>query len=136
MSELNHQRIIINDFKKVFPGAFAIKMSHRFMSGIPDLLLKAPGHEVMVVEMKVAKYRKTGYVPIETTLLQRQTMIAMEKAGLRCEVWVVVVDPSGTYMLRCPPEATRVECTLEFLTRKERGQPWPVDQFVNNPVRK
>lgn len=136
MSELVQQKRVIDDFKKAFPNAFAFKMSHRFLSGLPDLLLKAEGHDVLMVEMKVAKYRKAGYVTIETTLLQRQTMMAMEKSGLRCEVWVVVTDATGTYMLRCPPEATRVECTLESLTRKERGRPWPMADFLNNPVRR
>lgn len=135
MSELAHQRKVIDEFKKAFPGAYGIKMSHRFLSGVPDLLLKAPGHEAMFVEMKLADYKKKGYVNVETSILQRETMAKMERAGLRCEVWVVVVDATGLYMLRVPPEATRVECSLESLAKKERGQSWPMTYFVNNPVR-
>lgn len=135
MSELRQQKRVIDEFHKAYPGSFAIKMSHRFLSGIPDLLLKAPGHDVLFVEMKVTKYKKRGYVNVDTTLLQRETMMNMEKSGLRCEVWVVVEDPTGAYMLRCPPEATKVECLLDSLTRRERGQPWPITDFLNNPVR-
>jgi hypothetical protein len=106
------------------------------LSGVPDLFMKAPGHDAMFVEVKVADYKKKGYVKVETTLLQREVMIRMERAGMRCEVWVVVVDASGTYMLRTPPEATRVECSLDSLVRKERGSPWPIVDFVNEPVRR
>ena len=137
MTELAHQRKIIDDFKKAFPGAYGIKMSNRFLSGVPDLFLKAPGHDAMFVEMKVADYKKKGgFVNVGTTLLQRETMRSMERAGIRCEVWVVVVDASGTYMLRTPPEATKVECSLDSLVKKERGSPWPLIEFVNNPVRR
>lgn len=136
MTELTHQRKIIDDFKKAFPQAYAIKMSNRFLSGVPDLMLKAPGHDVILVEMKLTEYKKKGYVNVDTTILQRETMRMMERAGLRCEVWVVVVDVTGLYMLRTPPEATKVECTLESLVKKERGQPWPIIEFVNNPVRR
>jgi hypothetical protein len=135
MNEVEHQRKVIQDFKAAFPKAYAIKMSNRFLAGIPDLMLKAPGHDILFVEMKVTDYKKKGFVNVDTTRIQQETMAKMGMAGIRCEVWVVVTNDDDLYMLRVPPEATRVECSLVSLAKKEKRGPWPIVEFINNPVR-
>ena len=134
-AELYHQRVIIEDTKKISNLTFAVKLSHRFMSGIPDLLLSVPGYQPVFVEVKKvdANYKKDT-IKIGTTPLQRATMKAMTDSGLRCEVWVAVEDGADTRMLRVRPEMTTVQCDIRTLPRRKRGEGWPIAEFLSNPV--
>ena len=135
-SELKIQSQIMDDARAQRTDVFAMKMSNHFMSGIPDLIIKVPDHDVIFVEVKKGEIGKDGMVAVKTTPLQRQTMKKMEESGLRVEVWVVVEDGNELAMLRTVPEATRVLCRLDMLPRRKRGIGWPIEQFLNKPVRK
>ena len=135
-SELKIQSQIMEDARSAKTGTYAMKMSNHFLSGIPDLMIKLPGYEVIFVEVKKGDVDKDGMVAINTTPLQRQTMRLMEKAGLIVEVWVVINDDGELRMLRSVPEATKVSCELKTLPRRKRGDGWAIEEFLNNPVRK
>ena len=134
-SELKIQNQIMDDARKLRTDAFAMKMSHHFMSGIPDLIIKVPEYDVILVEVKKGEMGIDGMVKVNTTALQRQTMKVMEESGLRVEVWVVVEDDGDMCMLRTVPEATRVLCRLDQLPRRKRGIGWQIEDFLKNPVR-
>lgn len=134
-AELYHQRTIIEDTKKTNPMAFAIKLSHRFMSGVPDLLIAVPGHGHAFVEVKrVEANIDSESIRIGTTPLQRATLEAMRSAGLRAEVWVAIEDGADTRMLRVPPQVTKLQLDLRKLPRRKRGEGWPIIEFLQNPV--
>lgn len=112
-----------------------MKMSNHFMSGIPDLIIKVPGHDVIFVEVKKGEVDKDGMVTVKTTPLQRQIMRKMGESGLRVEVWVVIEDDKELAMLRTVPEATKVLCRLDMLPRRKRGVGWQIEDFLRKPVR-
>jgi hypothetical protein len=134
-SELKIQNQIMDDARKLRTDVFAMKMSHHFMSGIPDLIIKVPGYDVILVEVKRGEMGIDGMVKVNTTALQRQTMKVMEESGLRVEVWVAIEDEKEMCMLRTVPEATRVVCRLDRLPHRKRGIGWQIEDFLNNPVR-
>jgi hypothetical protein len=125
----------MDDARAQRTDVFAMKMSNHFMSGIPDLIIKVPDHEVIFVEVKKGEVGKDGMVAINTTPLQRQIMRKMKESGLRVEVWVVIEDDNELAMLRTVPEATKVLCKLNTLPRRKRGVGWPIEDFLRKPVR-
>lgn len=139
-NELYYQRQILVDAKAVDPDAFAIKMAHKFISGIPDLMIKMPGHDVIYVEVKKGVMTKTGTIKVDTTPIQRATMLKMEKSGIRCEVWVVIdkgYNGSWPTMVRVPPDVTSVQVEdPSKLPARVRGTAWPIKDFLENPVKK
>lgn len=136
-SELNHQKKIVDDVHDQYPAAFAMKLSHHFMSGIPDLIIKVPGFPVIFVEVKKSTINTKGVIKIGTTDLQRSTMKDMMNSGLNCEVWTVIEDDDGLpMMLRTPPEVTSVIVTdKNTLVKRKRGGKWPIENFLSTPVR-
>lgn len=138
-TELYYQRQILVDAKAQDENVYAIKMAHRFLSGIPDLMIKMPGHDVLFVEVKKGDVGKTGKVKIDTTALQRSTMATMGRAGFRCEVWVVLPKASSDRwprMLRTSPDMTVVQLhDVDALPARARGEPWDVRSFIENPVK-
>ena len=131
-SELNHQTAIVKDTFAGFPSAFAMKTSHRFFSGFPDLLIKIPGVEPCYVEVKKGTVSK-GMVSINTTVLQRKTMEKMKKAGMKVCVWTVIEDGKDYRMLITPPECTKVVLVdIQQLPKKSPGNPWPIHDMIVN----
>lgn len=57
MNELGLQRLVLSSVKK--KGGFGIKMSNRFLVGIPDLLLQLQGYPTTIWEAK--KWREPTY---------------------------------------------------------------------------
>jgi hypothetical protein len=136
-SELNHQSNIIKDVKDQFENAFAIKMSNRFQSGVPDLMIKVPKHPIMLVEVKKGEINKKGIVKINTTPIQRYIMQHMQKSGIRCEVWTIIEDNKDCFMLRTRPEITSVLIIEKTnLPLRTRGVKWPIENFLDNPLEK
>lgn len=89
MSELQMQRLIIEDVKKC--GGFAFKMSNRFMVGVPDLYIATPRHWPVLVECKFVKElpkRKTTSVLLNLTPKQRH-FIRQTQYGGGYSGWVI-----------------------------------------------
>jgi len=129
-SELYHQRKIINDVLNNFPNSFAMKTSHRFLSGFPDLLIKIPGEDPIYVEVKKGNLVR-DHVKVNTTVLQRKTMKDMKYAGLKVCVWVVVEQKPNTLMLVVPPECTKVAVSdSSSLVKRAPGRGWPIQEMI------
>lgn len=134
-SELYYQRQILVDVKEADPKAFAIKMSHRFLSGVPDLMIKMVGCDPIFVEVKKGKLTDKGILKVGTTELQRNTMAKMVASGFKCEVWIVIDKYDGVWpaIVRVPHhvESVKVEKGTVLPLRK-RGDRWPVLEFVKS----
>jgi len=81
MSELKLQKWIMDRVKE--NGGQAIKMSNKFIAGVPDLLIKMPGYPAIISEVKVGKYLKsvdTWYW--EPTKLQLDFLRDWRSAGM------------------------------------------------------
>lgn len=76
-------------------GGFAMKMSHRFLVGVPDLLIKvSPQHLTLVLECKrvVVTAKKATHALVKITPLQFQTLEKMAKAGFVTGVAAIVAE--------------------------------------------
>jgi len=81
MSELKLQSWIINQIKQ--EGGAGVKLSNRFLTGVPDLLLKPKDFPACVVEVKVGKYYKsTNTWRWEPTKLQLDFLKEWRDAGM------------------------------------------------------
>ena len=127
ISELHFQNQILEDVVNYNPKAWAIKLAHRFLAGIPDLLIKVPDHDVLFIETKIAKPTKNG-IKVETTPLQRATMQMMNRAGLKVAVWILV-DEVG--LVRCTYDVTEMKRWNNVVTRV-RGKGWPIEELITN----
>ena len=67
MSELKYQSQIIDDAKAFNKHTFGIKMNNRFLSGIPDLMIKVPKYSVIFIEAKSALLNSKRTININTT---------------------------------------------------------------------
>jgi len=133
--ELKFQRQIIEDVDKAHPHAFAIKMSNRFLAGIPDLLIKVPKNEIVFIEAKVAKVKvKTSAIDVNTTGIQRAILKAMESAGISVAVWVLVDAGEKSGIFRCHWSVTSATIDVDKLIYRPRGQRWPIDELISNPI--
>lgn len=92
--ELHYQRVIVTNVKQY--GGYAMKLSHAYLAGIPDLLLKLrewDQPEVWEVKRVAVTNPARSIITINTTVLQRQTLDDMRKSGMR--VGILVILPSA-----------------------------------------
>ena len=129
INELHFQSQVIDDIIGYNPKSWAIKLAHRFLAGIPDLLIKVPDYDALFIETKVTRPTKNG-IKVETTPLQRATMHMMNRAGLKVAVWVLV---DGVGIVRCTYDVTTIKRWDNALTRV-RGKGWPVEELLTNPT--
>jgi len=129
INELHFQNQVIDDIIGYNSKSWAIKLAHRFLAGIPDLLIKVPDYDPLFIETKVTRPTKNG-IKVETTPLQRATMHMMSRAGLKVAVWVLV-DEVG--IVRCTYDVTTIKRWDNALTRV-RGKGWPVEELLTNPT--
>lgn len=99
-NELGKQREFINAVRAA--GGYGEKLSHRFNSGIPDLIVKFPNTPVIMVECKHEVYTNMPVsVPVALTPLQRKTLRDMRASGIIAG-WVIFVSVlRRTYILAC-----------------------------------
>lgn len=129
--ELYYQRQIIKDVKKVCPQAFAMKMSHKFASGIPDLLVKTPKHPIVFIEVKkIEMLPAKGRIKVGTTPLQRKVMDDMMEAGIACQVWVVMEKSydgtPGPFIVCVHPSAEEVQVFDYTIYQRPKAKTWPI----------
>ncbi len=136
-TEVYYQSQVIKDTLFTCKGAVAFKMAHRFISGIPDLLIKVPEYPVILVEMKLVKFNslKTRSIKVQTTELQRRFMQDFEMAGIHCEVWIVIEGGKNPEMIRAPYNSERVDLEEKSIVVRERGQKWPIMKFLSEPLK-
>lgn len=137
--ELYYQRQIIKDFKQIWPNGYAMKMSHKMLGGIPDLMLKTPFHPLLMVEVKLIKeVPKSGRIKIAATPLQRKTMEDMAEAGINCQVWLVLEnlgDWKGPFILTVHAQAEEVTVRvgpnhMPNMFSRPRGKLWPLMNMI------
>jgi hypothetical protein len=90
MNELRLQRKLIEKAKA--EGGFAMKMSHKFMIGVPDLIIQLPHHPTAFVEVKILKYKNwPEQVRLKMTAQQRKFLKRLQKAG-GLAGWIVGIE--------------------------------------------
>ena len=120
-------------------GGYGLKLSNRFLIGIPDLLLHVPGYSTSLIECKFTTIPKLAKTPVKVALtpLQRDTIRQMQKAGMKAGWCLFVADREGPnpnfhYVLASTvlvDSVTQDNLVSDALVRK-RGTPWPVKEIV------
>jgi hypothetical protein len=132
--ELRYQTQILEDVKSFDRRSFAIKMSNRFLGGIPDLLIKVPDYEIVFVEMKqVDLSPKSKTIKVETKPIQKVTLKLMERAGISVAVWIVVSFDGTSGIARTTWDTTTMKIDTDKLIYRPRGQIWPIKELITNP---
>lgn len=134
MSELKFQSQIIDDAKAFNKNTFGLKMNNRFISGVPDLMLKVPGYDVILIEAKLIRPTSKGVIHVNTTDIQRAMMRLMYRAGFRVEVWVAVGIEDKHYLVRTTYNVTSLNIGDCELIGRIRGSKWPIEYLLKNRV--
>ncbi len=86
VDELKIQKMLVDAV--VSAGGFGLKMSHRHLVGVPDLLLKLPGFDAAFVEVKQATEprqklsRVLAVTPLQLAYLQKTSAAGMPSGVL------------------------------------------------------
>ena len=131
-TELKFQQQLIDDIKKSHRESYVIKVNHRFLAGIPDLLIKHPHYPVMFVETKLGVVGKSGKVKINTTGIQRSTMDRIGRSGITVAVWTLV-QGDNEFILQSSWSSTEVEVHDRIVVSRINRK-WPVDRLLKWPV--
>lgn len=130
MDELGIQRELVAAAEA--RGAFAMKMSHRFMIGVLDLFVQWPGLPALWIEVKYERpMPRSGFARPALTPRQRQFMIANQAAGGRCG-WVLVaaVTTRGDYLIRFGTDPRIQSVDMRGGLVRPRGGEWPIEDIV------
>lgn len=88
MKEVDYQKFVLDIAREA--GGAGHKLSNRFLIGVSDLLIKLPGREAALIEVKLAKFAPTTKPDHEfdlgVTVLQREFLKKYHKAGMRVGV--------------------------------------------------
>lgn len=86
MNELAAQSLVIKALRQ--EGGFGIKMSNRFLAGVPDLMLCLRGHpEIGVFEVKIDEVpKRDNYITLKLTDLQEKFLRDLDDLGGWCGV--------------------------------------------------
>lgn len=88
MKETDYQKFVLDIVRDA--GGAGHKLSSRFLVGVSDLLVKLPGREAALIEVKLAKFApKTSgdhEFGLGVTVLQREFLKKYDKAGMKTGV--------------------------------------------------
>jgi len=91
VKEVELQRLIIDVVEEV--GGASHKLSNRFLIGIPDLLVKVPGYQAALIEVKLNKFAapknkrvKSHVFKLDVTVPQQTILGEYDAAGMTCGV--------------------------------------------------
>jgi hypothetical protein len=85
MNELQAQSLVVNAVR-IYDG-FGVKLAHKFLVGIPDLLLCLPNQPIGLWEVKIDNVpKRDNYITLKLTQLQEKTLNDLNKAGGYCGV--------------------------------------------------
>src|ERR1700688_5001093 len=111
-------------------GGAARKLSHRFLVGIPDLMIKVAKYPVMLIEVKKEERPKTlDHVALDLTGPQKRFLLEWAGAGVMCGVmsFLYQVRPKRLWVQTLPIHAI---VATEFKMWLENYVQLDDDQFL------
>lgn len=88
MKETDYQKFVLDIVREA--GGAGHKLSNRFLVGVSDLLIKLPGRNAALIEVKLAKFAPSTSPDHEfdlgVTVLQREFLKKYHEAGMRVGV--------------------------------------------------
>lgn len=137
MNELQSQKLIVDAIRQ--GGGFAIKLSHRFLVGVPDLMLQLPKWGTSLWEVKIQDAKSSGIAAVKMTPLQYQFLRDYAEAGGRCGLVSILRTPGETYievvpfaMLNSDPSAAikhRAETKKHTLLQRGHREKLILEEF-------
>lgn len=140
MLELPFQTALIKAAKA--EGGYAIKMSNRFLVGIPDLLVKLPDYPTCLIECKrnanKGSEKDVQFTP-GVTALQSHNLSNFQKAGGVSGI-AVLIDGSWPQLIFADAydrlyEKATIKCVKSGLILRNKGKPWPIKEIIDQIVR-
>lgn len=134
VAETDIQRQLINSAEET--GGYGLKLSNRFIVGVPDLILAMPIPPMYsFIEMKKDDWPKTSdVVTWGVTKIQENTLVTMQNAGLRAAMGIAIKHPEMGWTAWFTKHITtkcmvrkkvyELECVV-----KENGQ-WPIESIL------
>lgn len=84
MKEVDYQKFVLDIVREA--GGAGHKLSNRFLVGVSDLLIKLPGREAALIEVKLAKFspktEQNHKFDLGVAVLQREFLNKYRKAGM------------------------------------------------------
>lgn len=100
MKELDVQKLIVDSVR--LGGGFSYKLAHRFLIGVPDLLVQLPKYGTSLWEVKVRDANRSGITAVQITPNQYNFLRDYTEAGGRCGLISVLRTP-GELMIEVVP---------------------------------
>ena len=136
VKEVDLQSRLVEEARRT--GGYALKMSNRFVVGVPDLLIQLPGLPTVLVECKAQTLPAKPETPFRLGLSRHQSASIdhINESGGNAGWCLFVPKENGAYWLpvgREPvdliPQAALASCLF-----KARGEAWPVEAVVRRIV--
>lgn len=85
MNELAAQSLVINAVRGA--GGFGVKLAHKFLAGVPDMLLCLPRQQIGIWECKISDApKRDNRITLKLTDLQEKFLRDLDVAGGYCGV--------------------------------------------------
>lgn len=96
MNELQAQSLVVKAVRD--DGGYAFKLAHKFLIGIPDLLIQIPGHGTSLWEVKLARKTLLSDTALNLTAKQLKALRDFTKAGGTAGVISFLQTPRVLYI--------------------------------------
>lgn len=130
MNEAEIKRQLVKQARE--EGAYAARLEHQYLVGIPDLIFKLPETDWIWIEVKWFPKETTKVTyPNKTSEPQRTQLKAIE--AVNGKSFILSVFKYGTsYMLRFSRnfDADHLAKSRLWQFEKKRGKKWPVRDFL------
>jgi hypothetical protein len=94
---------------------FARKLSHRFVIGVADLLIKLPDHPAALLEVKRNRYpAKAKTIVLDVTKQQRRFLWSAHCAGMSAGVLSFLQQPKQTWVSIVSIPALPEDCEIHI----------------------
>lgn len=138
MSELDRQKMVIDDFKLMFPGALAFKQSHRFLAGVADLKLASKSTGTWEFEVKHWQVMPTKHITLPLSDLQRSYGRKCIAAGINWG-WLAIFKDGVTNMVVAGSDPEQQMVYYKEGRVRPRGGSWldynPIDQIYEERLK-
>jgi hypothetical protein len=139
MNELQFQRELIKAAE--FNKGFGIKLSNKFLVGVPDLLIQVPGFRTTMIECKIKKFKSkldlSKSFRVDLTKIQANTLYSFRKSGgVSGVAFLIEIKDAGKHPLQyiyasdlALEQFYLVWGVSDFILRP-RGSEWPIKEIL------
>lgn len=133
MKELQFQSEIVKDIRAA--GGFALKLAHKMIVGVPDLLVKLPGMPAMLIECKAEALPVKADTPISIAVTPLQERALTDFGTARGVAGVLLFSQIGRMKLCLAlpfpaPKSVQKGAFNRYGFTKYPGEKWEVEPML------